>query len=109
MSADQPVERAATLEDIRAEVLAPDRLNAFVFGGFARGGAGDRGGRSGGRAGVFGERADARVRHPAGDRIAAAAAGDRSGQPGRRIAAPGVAAGAGGGYVLASLASSYFQ
>ncbi|HXW07382.1 MAG TPA: ADOP family duplicated permease [Vicinamibacterales bacterium] len=35
MSADQPVERAATLEDVRAEVLAPDRLNAMVFGGFA--------------------------------------------------------------------------
>jgi hypothetical protein len=35
LSADQPVERAATLEDIRAEVLAPDRLNTFVFGGFA--------------------------------------------------------------------------
>ena len=35
LSADQPVERAATLEDIRAEVLAPERLNALVFGGFA--------------------------------------------------------------------------
>jgi putative ABC transport system permease protein len=35
MSADQPVERAATLEDVRAEVLAPNRLNALVFGGFA--------------------------------------------------------------------------
>ena len=35
MSADQPVERAATLDDVRAEVLAPDRLNALVFGGFA--------------------------------------------------------------------------
>jgi predicted permease len=35
LSADQPVERAATLEDVRAEVLAPDRLNALVFGGFA--------------------------------------------------------------------------
>ncbi len=35
MSADQPVERAATLEDVRAEVLAPDRLNTLVFGGFA--------------------------------------------------------------------------
>src|SRR4026209_1584475 len=34
-SAEQPVERAATLEDVRAEVLAPDRLNALVFGGFA--------------------------------------------------------------------------
>ena len=35
MAANQPVERASTLEDIRAEVLAPDRLNALVFGGFA--------------------------------------------------------------------------
>jgi ABC-type antimicrobial peptide transport system permease subunit len=34
-SADQPVERATTLEDVRAEVLAPNRLNALVFGGFA--------------------------------------------------------------------------
>lgn len=32
---DQPVERAATLEDIRDAVLSPDRLNAIVFGGFA--------------------------------------------------------------------------
>src|SRR6516162_1356138 len=35
MAVDQPVERAATLEEIRAEVLTPDRLNSFVFGGFA--------------------------------------------------------------------------
>jgi len=35
MSADQPVERAATLEDIRTEILTPDRLNTLVFGGFA--------------------------------------------------------------------------
>lgn len=35
MSVDQPVERAATLEDVRAEVLSPDRLNAMVFGVFA--------------------------------------------------------------------------
>ena len=35
MSVEQPVERAATLEDIRAEVLTPDRLNTIVFGGFA--------------------------------------------------------------------------
>ena len=35
MSADQPVERAATLEDVRAEVLSSDRLNAVVFGAFA--------------------------------------------------------------------------
>ncbi len=35
MSADQPVEKATTLGDVRAEVLTPDRLNAIVFGGFA--------------------------------------------------------------------------
>jgi putative ABC transport system permease protein len=35
LAADQVVERATTLEDVRAEVLAPDRLNAIVFGGFA--------------------------------------------------------------------------
>ena len=29
------MERASSLEDIRAEVLTPDRLNAIVFGGFA--------------------------------------------------------------------------
>jgi ABC-type antimicrobial peptide transport system permease subunit len=35
LSSEQPVEQAATLEDVRAEVLAPERLNALVFGGFA--------------------------------------------------------------------------
>jgi predicted permease len=35
MSADQPVEDAATLNDIRAEVLSHDRLNAVVSGVFA--------------------------------------------------------------------------
>jgi predicted permease len=35
LSADQVVEHAATLEDVRAEVLTPDKLNALVFGVFA--------------------------------------------------------------------------
>jgi predicted permease len=35
MAANQPVERASTLEDVRAEVLTPNRLNTSVFGGFA--------------------------------------------------------------------------
>jgi len=35
MSSDQPVERLSTLDDVRAEVLTPNRLNAIVFGGFA--------------------------------------------------------------------------
>jgi putative ABC transport system permease protein len=35
LSSDEPVEHPATLEDIRAKVLAPDRLNSLVFGVFA--------------------------------------------------------------------------
>ena len=35
LSAEQPVEQAATLDDVRAEVLSPERLNALVFGVFA--------------------------------------------------------------------------
>jgi hypothetical protein len=31
ISADQAVERPATLEDVRTQVLTPQRLNAFVF------------------------------------------------------------------------------
>ena len=35
LSSEQPVEHAATLEDIRTEVLTPDRLNTLVFSGLA--------------------------------------------------------------------------
>src|SRR6516225_4169393 len=35
LAPDQPVERAATLDDVRAEVLSPNRINAMVFSGFA--------------------------------------------------------------------------
>jgi len=35
LAADQPVERPATLDDVRAEVLSPTRVNALVFSGFA--------------------------------------------------------------------------
>jgi putative ABC transport system permease protein len=35
LASDQPVERAATLDDVRAEVLAPNRINTLVFSGFA--------------------------------------------------------------------------
>jgi len=34
ISADQAVERPTTLEDLRAQVLTPERLNAFVFSAF---------------------------------------------------------------------------
>jgi putative ABC transport system permease protein len=35
LSAEQPVEQIATLDDVRAEVLSPERLNTLVFGVFA--------------------------------------------------------------------------
>ena len=35
LSPNQPVERPATLEDVRAEILTPNRMNAFVISGFA--------------------------------------------------------------------------
>jgi len=35
LSADQPVEHAATLSEVRSQVLTADRLNSIVFGGFA--------------------------------------------------------------------------
>ena len=35
LSPQQPVERPTTLDDVRAESLAPQRLNAFVLAGFA--------------------------------------------------------------------------
>lgn len=35
VAANQPVERPATLADVRTSVLAPERLNAFVVAGFA--------------------------------------------------------------------------
>ena len=35
LASDQPVERAQTLDDVRAEVLSPNRVNALVFSGFA--------------------------------------------------------------------------
>jgi hypothetical protein len=56
ISAEQPVERASTLQDIRAEVLTADRLNAVVLGGFAAVRAADLSGRGGRCACVFGKR-----------------------------------------------------
>src|SRR5262249_8436120 len=35
ISAEQPVARPATLEDVRSEVLSPERVNAFIVAGFA--------------------------------------------------------------------------
>lgn len=108
LSVDQVVERAATLEDIRAEVLTPDRLNAIVFGGFA---AVALAIAVVGVAGVLAFSVSGRTRE-FGIRLAIGS------QPrhllfgvlneGVVIAVAGVIAGAAGGYGLARLAASYF-
>jgi putative ABC transport system permease protein len=109
MSADQPIERAATLEDVRAEVLTPDRLNTLVFGGFAIvalaiavvGVAGVLAFSVSGRTREFGIRlaVGCQPRHLLTGVIAEGAV----------MAAAGVVAGAAGGYAIARLAGSYFQ
>ncbi len=108
MSVEQPVDRAATLEDVRAEVLTPDRLNTLVFGGFAAvalaiavvGVAGVLAFSVSGRTREFGIRlaVGSQPRHLMFDVI---------GQ-GALMAAMGVAAGVLGGFALATLAGSYF-
>jgi predicted permease len=108
LSADQPVERAATLEDIRAEVMSPERVNAFVFSGFA-----------GialliavvGVAGVLAFSVSARTRE-FGIRLAVGSAPrhllGRVLSEGVGIATIGIVAGAAGGYALAFLAGRLF-
>ena len=108
MSEDQPVERAATLEDVRAEVLTPDRLNTLVFGGFAAvalviavvGVAGVLAFSVSGRTREFGIRlvVGCQPRHLLTSVIA----------EGAIMAAVGIVAGAAGGFALARLAGSYF-
>jgi predicted permease len=109
ISADQAVERPATLEDIRTEVLAPERLNAFVFsalGGIALLIA------IVGVAGVLAFSVSARTRE-FGVRLAVGSTPSdlRAGVlwDGVRTAAIGIAAGAAGGYALARIASGVFE
>jgi putative ABC transport system permease protein len=107
MSADQPVEHAATLEDVRAEVLTPNRLNTLVFGGFA---AVALAIAIVGVAGVLAFSVSARTRE-FGIRLAIGS------QPSRLLAgvivegavmaSAGVIAGAAAGYGVAKLAGSY--
>ena len=108
MSADQPVEHPATLEDIRAEVLTPDRLNSVVFGVFA---AIALAIAVVGVAGVLAFSVSARTRE-FGVRLAL---GSEPRQllkgvivEGTVMAAAGVLAGAAFGFALARLAGKYF-
>ena len=108
MSADQPVERAATLEDIRAEVLTPDRLNSLVFGVFA---AVALVIAVVGVAGVLAFSVSARTRE-FGIRLALGSEPQRLLKgviaEGAVMAAAGVVAGAAFGFALARLAGRYF-
>ena len=102
-------EHAATLEDIRAEVPTPDRLNTLVFGGFAAVALGDCDCRSGrllafsvsGRTREFG------IRLAVGGEPRQLVVSVMS--QGAAIAAAGVIAGAASAFALARLAGSYFQ
>ena len=108
MSADQPVERAATLEDIRAEVLTPDRLNSLVFGVFA---AVALAIAVVGVAGVLAFSVSARTRE-FGIRLALGSEPQQLLKgviaEGSMMAAAGVLAGAAFGFALAHLAGRYF-
>jgi putative ABC transport system permease protein len=108
MSADQPIERAATLEDIRAEVLTPDRLNSLVFGVFA---AVALAIAVVGVAGVLAFSVSARTRE-FGIRLALGSEPQRLLKgviaEGTVMASAGVLAGAAFGLVLARLAGTYF-
>ena len=109
LSAEQPVEQAATLDDVKAEVLAPDRLNALVFGVFA-----------GvalliavvGVAGVLAFSVSARTRE-FGIRLAIGSEPRHllTGvlREGAVIAAAGIVTGIAGGFVLARLVGGYIQ
>jgi predicted permease len=107
LSAEQPVERAATLDDVRAEVLAPNRLNALVFGGFA---AVALTIAIVGVAGVLAFAVSARTRE-FGVRLAIGSAPRhilmRVLGEGATIGVSGIVAGALGGIVLARLVSTY--
>jgi putative ABC transport system permease protein len=108
MSADQPVEHAATLADVRTEVLTPDRLNSLVFGVFA---AVALAIAVVGVAGVLAFSVSARTRE-FGIRLALGSLPQHLLRAvvaeGAAMAAAGVVAGAAFGFVLARLAGRYF-
>ena len=108
LSADQPIEHAATLEDARAEVLTPQRLNSVVFGIFA---AVALSIAVVGVAGVLAFSVSARTRE-FGIRLALGSEPQRLFKDviteGAAMATAGIAAGAVFGFVLARAAHSYF-
>ena len=108
LSADQPIERAGTLEDARAEVLSPQRLNSVVFGVFA---AVALSIAVVGVAGVLAFSVSARTRE-FGIRLALGSQPRRLYRnviaEGAAMAVAGIIAGAIFGFVLAQVARNYF-
>jgi putative ABC transport system permease protein len=108
IAADQPIERPATLEEVRSEQLSPDRVNALVFSGFA-----------GialliavvGIAGVLAFSVSARTRE-FGMRLAVGCSPrallTHVLSQGTAIAVIGIGAGAAGGFVLSRVATAFF-
>ena len=109
VSSNQAIDRPATLEDVRAELITPQRLNAFVVTGFA-----------GialliavvGVAGVLAFGVSARTRE-FGVRLAIGSTPRdllvRVLSEGAAIVVIGIVAGVAGGYALAGVAGSYFE
>jgi putative ABC transport system permease protein len=109
VAANQPIERPATLEDVRAAMLAPQRLNAFVVSGFA--------GvalliAAVGVAGVLAFGVSARTRE-FGVRLAIGSTPSELLlsvlSEGAAIVVIGIAAGIAGGYAFAGIAASYVE
>jgi len=109
LAPEQPVERPGTLAAVRAEILSPERLNAFVFSGFA--------GMAlliavVGIAGVLAFSVSARTRE-FGVRLAVGSAPrqllGRVLSEGVFIATAGILTGAAGGYAVARLAVKVFD
>jgi predicted permease len=105
---DQPFERASTLDDVRADVIAPARLNTLVIGGFAIvalaialvGIAGVLAFSVSGRVREFG------IRLAVGSRPADVLVGVLG--EGAAIAAVGIVVGAFGGFALTSVVGAFF-
>jgi ABC-type antimicrobial peptide transport system permease subunit len=105
---DQPFERASTLDDVRADVIAPARLNTLVIGGFAIvalaialvGIAGVLAFLVSGRVREFG------IRLAVGSRPADVLVGVLG--EGAAIAAVGIVVGAFGGFALTSVVGAFF-
>ena len=85
MSADQPVEHAATLSDVRSEVLTRGPAELDRVRRLCDCGVGNCCRWRRRRAGLFGECADSRVWHSAGDWVAAEPSPGWRHRPGRAL------------------------